>query len=92
MPAPKAILMRPDEIVGLKRAALHAGRSVDTIRRWSRHYGIARQAGPGAPLEVSLLALEMVLHSDFDALEELRAGRRGSPLVVRFLDHLGLAA
>lgn len=84
------ILMRRDEIIPLKRAVEHAGKSPDTIRRWCKQHGIARQSGPAAPLEISILALEMVLHSDFEALELLRAGSRGAGAVRRYLEHLGL--
>lgn len=89
---PPAVLMKRDEIVNLKRAADYAGRSVDTVRRWAHDFGIGRQAGPSAPLEISVVALEMVLHGDFPALEDLRAGHRESPLVKRYLDFLGIDA
>lgn len=88
MPAP--ILMHRDEVIPLKRAMKHSGKSEPTIRRWCRAYGIARQASRNAPLEISILALEMVLHADFEALEVLRAGDRASPLVRRYVEHLGL--
>lgn len=84
------ILMHPDEVIGVKQAARHARRSQDTIRRWCRSHKISRQSCSTAPLEISVLALEMVLHSDWAALEDLRAGRREKPNVSRYLDHLGL--
>jgi hypothetical protein len=89
-PHPRAVLMAPDDIISMKRAVHHARKSLDTIRRWCRRYGIARQATPGSPLEVSAIALEMVLHGDVEALELLREGRRSDPAVKRYIDHLGL--
>ncbi len=84
------ILMKPDEVLHLERAAYHAGKSTDTIRRWCRRHGIARQSCPNAPLEISAVGLEMVLHGDFDALEILRAGGRSDPAVRKYIDHLVL--
>lgn len=87
---PRPILMHPDEVLNLAHAAHHAGRSPGTIRRWCRQHGIARQSGPNAPLEISLLGLEMLRHDDIEALELLRAGKRNDPDVRRYVDHLGL--
>jgi hypothetical protein len=86
------ILSRPDEIMPLKRAAREVSRSVDTIRRWCETRGICRQTGPGAPIEVNRVGLEMVVHGDNEALELLKAGRRDDPQVQRYLGHLGLSA
>lgn len=84
------ILMHRDEVITLKRAAAYAGRSTDTIRKWNRQHMLARQAGDNAPLEISVIALEMVLHGDFAALELLRAGERDHPAVQKYITHLGL--
>lgn len=92
MNAPLPILMHPGEIIGIKHAAHHAGRSVKTLRRWCHEYGIGRQPGGGGPLQVSAPALEMLLAEDFAALELLRAGRRDLPEVQRYFAHLGIAA
>lgn len=89
-PALAPVLMKRDEILNIARAADRAKRSTDTIRRWCRDFGIARQSAPGAPLEISALALEMVLHGDHEALEKLRAGERSAPEVKRYIDHLGI--
>ncbi|WET74104.1 hypothetical protein [Rhizobium croatiense] len=86
------ILMRRPDIVALKTAVDRTGKSERTIRNWCRVYGIARQTTPGAPLEISAPALEMVLHGDFKALEMLRGGDRNSLQVKRYFDHLGLPA
>lgn len=86
------LLMRRDEVVSIKRAAAHAGRSVDTVRRWYHDHGIGRQAGPSAPVEISIVGLEMVMHGDWPALDALRAGDRSSPLVSRYFEFLGLPA
>jgi hypothetical protein len=84
--------MEPDDVICLKRAAQRARRSPDTIRRWCKKYSIARQSGPQAPLEISALALEMILHGDFAALDLLRRGDRAHPSVQRYVAHLGLPA
>ena len=87
----RTILMNDDEILNLKRASQRAKRSPDTLRRWCRDFGIARQpGGRNGPLEISLVGLEMVVHGDFEALELLREDRRDHPQVVRYLVHLGL--
>lgn len=87
---PPPILMHRDDVINLDRAAHMTGKSPDTLRRWNRKYRIARQAGPNAPLEFSVLAVEMVHHGDFEALEMLRAGNRSHPAVTRYIDYLGL--
>ena len=85
-----AVLMRPEDITHIDAAAHHARKSTDTIRRWCRRYSISRQSSPGAPLEISAPALEMVMHGDTEALELLRQGHRAHPSVRRYLDFLGL--
>ena len=82
--------MHQGEVISLKRAVHHVGRSPDTVRRWCRIHGIARQSSPTAPLEISIVGLTMVQHGDLDALERLREGRRDLPEVRRYLEHLGL--
>lgn len=84
------ILMRTDEVINLARAAHMTGKSPDTLRRWHQKYRIARQAGRNAALEFSVIAVEMVHHGDFEALELLRAGRRSDPAVQRYIEYLGL--
>lgn len=85
-----SVLMRPDEIMSLQRAAHHARQSESTIRRWCKDYGISRKPTPRSPHQISAPALEMVLSGDHDALEKLRAGDRDAPEVQRYLRHLGL--
>lgn len=87
---PKPVLMRADEILNIKRAASHARRNEKTIRIWVRQYGIGRQSCAGGPVEVSRIALDMVLHGDMDALEKLREGERGDPDVARYFNFAGL--
>jgi hypothetical protein len=89
---PLPILSRPDEITNVQRAALRANRTEATIRRWCQEFGIGRQSGAGATFEVNKIALEMVLHGDWRALELFRMGERTAPEVRRYLDFLGLAA
>lgn len=84
------ILMRKDEIINLKMAVHITGRSEKTIRGWCKTFGIGVQPCPGAPLEISMPALEMVRHGDISALELLRQGRRDHPRVRRIFEHVGL--
>lgn len=84
------ILMKPDEIICLKEAAHRARRTEKTTSGLCKEYRIVRQAVPGAPLEISAPALEMVLHNDVEALELFRRGRRSHPRVMLYFDHLGL--
>ncbi|MDP9572678.1 UNVERIFIED_ORG: hypothetical protein J2W66_003171 [Agrobacterium larrymoorei] len=84
------ILMRRDEIINLKTAVHMTGRSEKTIRNWCKDFGIGVQSAPGAPLDISAPALEMVRHGDMVALEKLREGARSHPRVRRVFDHLGL--
>lgn len=86
----KCVLMEPGDVIRIDMAAFRAKRNAKTIRRWVQIYGIGRQVGPSAPLEISLPALEMVLHGDFDALEMLRAGQRQHPDVIRYFEHVGM--
>lgn len=88
---PRVVLMRPDDVTDVKTAADHAGRDDKTIRRWCRRFGIGRQAGRGAPLEISRIALEMVMHGDREALELLRSGNRTHPDVVIYFDFVGIS-
>lgn len=84
------ILMRRDEIINLKTAVHVSGRSEKTIRNWCKDFGIGVQPCPGAPLEISAPALEMVKHGDIAALELFREGKRAHHRVRRYFDHLGL--
>lgn len=84
------ILMRRDEVVNLKTAVHVTGRSEKTIRIWCRQFRIGVQSSPGAPLEISAPALEMVRHGDLVALELLRQGRRDHARVKRIFEHIGI--
>lgn len=86
------LLMRRDEVIPIKRAAAHAMVSPDTIRRWFHDDGIGRQAGPNAPVQISIVALEMRMCGDWPALEAYLNGDRVSPGVVRYFEHLGIPA
>lgn len=88
----RPVLMRRDEICDIKFAAHYCNRDPKTIRNWCREYGIGRQAGPSAPIEISRVALEMVLQGDWDALELLRNGDRSHPDVSRYFKWLLLPA
>lgn len=87
---PLPVLMRPAEIINLKEACFLTGRSDSTIRRLCRRYGLARQTGRSAPLEISRVGLEMALHGDMEALEKLRSGERTAPEVTRYMKFIGL--
>lgn len=86
------ILCRPDETIGLREASDYAGRSEKTVKLWCRRDGIGHRSGPGGSYRVNLIALEMVIHGDREALELLRRGDRTSERVLRYFDHLGIAA
>ncbi|MCV3734989.1 hypothetical protein OCK02_02140 [Rhizobium sp. TRM96647] len=88
---PVPILMLPSEIMRIGDAAFYARRNEKTIRRWVRQYGIGRNTGRTAPIEVSRPALDMVLAGDYAALEMLRDGDRSSPEVARYFEMAGLA-
>jgi hypothetical protein len=78
------------EWIRLKEAIDYSGRSDRTLRYWCREHGIGRQSSKGAPIEISLPALEMVIAGDLEALEYFRAGDRAHPRVLRVLAYLGL--
>jgi hypothetical protein len=84
------VLVKPDDIVNVKRGAHLVGKSEKTVRRWFSEHAIGRQSSPSAPLEISLPALHMVAAGDYEALEHLRAGSRTHPCVIRYLDFLGI--
>jgi hypothetical protein len=73
------LLIPRDEIIPLKRAVDDTGRSADTIRGYNRKHCIARETCPNAPLEISAVALQMVIHGDYEALELLHRGERSHP-------------
>ena len=84
------LLIPRDDVLTIGAAARHARRSEVQIRRWCRQYPISRQVSRNSPIEVSKLALEMVLHGDFEALEQLHAAGREAPAVRRYMLALGL--
>lgn len=86
----RPVLSRPGETWSIDQAAHYAGRDRKTVTSWCRRHGIGRQAGERAPWEVNRIALEMVIHGDFDALELLRCGKRSHPDVAIYFDHVGL--
>lgn len=86
---PWPILVRPDEVVNVKRACEMAGQTDKTIRSWCKKYGIGG-AMTGGQLRISAPALIMVVHGDVAALEMLRAGNRHHPRVARYFDEVGI--
>ncbi len=86
----KPVPMLPDEIIRIKEAAFRAGVCARTIRRWNQAHAIGRQSAPGAPLQISVVALEMVMEGDTAALERLRSNERTHPDVRRYIDRIGV--
>ncbi|TBH13958.1 hypothetical protein ELG68_23750 [Rhizobium leguminosarum] len=84
------ILMRPDDVVLMKRAVDLTGKDERTLRNWNKRYRIGRQSSKSAPIEFSAPALVMILHGDAFALEELREGNRSHPCVIRYFQFLGI--
>lgn len=84
------LLIPQDEVIPLKRAVSETGKSPDTIRGYHRDFNIARQTRSNAPLEISTVALQMVLHGEFDALDLLHRGERSHPKVLKYRRLLGL--
>jgi hypothetical protein len=72
----------PDEVMTVAEAAAHAGKTTKTIRRWCDEFGISRQMRKNSPVHVSRIALDMVIHGDWPALERLKAGDRAHRLVT----------
>ncbi len=89
---PMPVLMRRAEIISMSEAVRRTGKTDKTLRKLCRRYGICRQTGENAPLEISAPGLEMVMHGFLDALELLRDGNRTDPKVARVFRHLGLPA
>jgi hypothetical protein len=83
--------MLRDEILTIAQAAWVVGKSDKTIREWNDEHGIGQQSGPGAPIEISWLALLMVAAGDFDALEKFRNDDRRSWQVVRYFRVFGFS-
>ena len=88
---PAPILMRPGDIIGMKRAEDLSGRDARTIKRWCVKHGIGHNSCRGANWEISAPALLMVKHGDSVALELLRSGQREDPRVRRVFEHLGIS-
>lgn len=72
----------PDEVMTIAEAAIHAGKTPKTIRRWCDEFGISRQVRKNSPVQVSRIALDMVIHGDWPALERLKVGDRAHRLVT----------
>lgn len=53
-------------------------------------HAIGRQSSAGAPLQISAVALEMVMEGDTAALERLRENDRTHPHVRRYIDRVGV--
>lgn len=84
------VLMRNEEVISLKEAMFRTGNSEKTIRRWCKKDGIGRQTTPGAPWQISAVALEAKRYGDETALVALRQGNFTSDDIRRYLIALGL--
>ncbi len=85
------VLMCGPEIVRMKVAEDRSGLSAKTITRWCVSDGIGRRSSKSAPWEISMLALEAKRYGDQEALEAMRRGDFKTPIVRRYIEHLGLA-
>jgi hypothetical protein len=88
---PRPPLMLRDEILSIQQAARIVNRSEKTIREWNDEHGIGQQSGPGAPIEISWIALLMVAAGDFETLEKFRNDDRRSWQVVRYFRVFGFS-
>ena len=77
----------PGEAIGTADAALRAGVSERTMREWCPRHGIGRRIG--GRWRVSVVALEMLLSGDREALEAYRMGNRATESVRAYLSRLG---
>ena len=76
------------EAITVEEAARRAGRSTRTLRSWCLSYDVGRRiAGRWA---VSIVALEMYLDGNKEALTAYLAGDRSSPTVVAYFKRLGV--
>lgn len=82
--------MAPDEVISIREAAHRARVCTKTIRRWVHADGIGRQSKPGAPLQISAIALEMKVCGDQKALGLLRNNNRLHPLVQFYHSRVGV--
>lgn len=83
------VLMRPGEIITLKEAVYRTGKNEKTIRRWCKEDGIGRRSSPGAPWEISAVALEAKCYGDAEAIEELRRISFGRIISARYAIAIG---
>ncbi|WP_413710667.1 hypothetical protein [Rhizobium sp. Rhizsp82] len=82
--------MKPDEIINIRQAAFRASVCTKTIRRWVASDGIGRQSRPGAPLQISAVALEMKVCGDQEALQLLRENQRLDARVQMYFSRIGV--
>jgi hypothetical protein len=85
---PRPVPMWPGDVWNIKQAAHFAHCHPKTVRRWVKKHGIGRQAGRNARLEISQIALQMVLQGDMEALGILRSGDRNHPRVLFYIKWL----
>jgi len=71
-------------------AALAGGRSQRTVRNWVEQHGIGRRIA-GGKIDVSRVALQMLLDGDRKALAAYQEHGRSHPLVRLYFERFGLA-
>jgi hypothetical protein len=79
------------ESISIAAAAQRTGRVNRTLRRWCEEYRIGRRIAGGQWM-VSVVALEMLLNDDVEALKVYLDGDRRSPVVSAYYDRAGLGA
>ena len=79
------------ESISIAAAAQRTGRVNRTLRRWCEEYRIGRRIAGGQWM-VSVVALEMLLNDDVEALKVYLDGDRRSPVVSAYYDSAGLGA
>jgi hypothetical protein len=74
----------PLEALSVKKAAELAGNSPSTLRNWCEKHCIARKIA-GGNWQVSWIALQMLLESNWEALAAYNVSDRTSPRVADYL-------
>jgi hypothetical protein len=79
------------ESISIAAAAQRTGRVSRTLRRWCEEHCIGRRIAGGQWM-VSVVALEMLLNDDAEALKVYLDGDRCSLVVSAYYDRAGLGA
>ena len=71
--------MDKPKLLNLKEAAAQAGVCPETVARWGKRYGIAKQMHPKAPWRVDPEALAFVAAGDVQGLRNYQKGQAVEP-------------